>query len=438
MERRTIIIICVAVTVIFAISLTLGLVFGLQDDEDNSGSDKMDNPMLLMLDAMEILMTGGGEYDREYYSELRTCMDTIDPRLGDSQDAAWYGVIDYWNSNGTEEDRWGSYMTKYMEQNATISSFLGMIIYEPCNYASNLAYYKDVTEFCLRRDSEKPMNLPNEYVVALGKAYSALAFGSSFMHGTHTEVGHQQDARCIDVIAYIIHQGCFLALSNVSSIVTDLKNETRPMQAIEIAEDFLSMYLNKPVYEWHDHIDTIDMPNYYLSFAGIISTIASVGLEETTVDALVPILADIFGLSDQYTEFITDQYLPELRKHIQNLNLGPVEKTHFIINSLGAIGKLIYAMVWQEEVLVNSELIDNATFNEMGWEFLPRLNSKINELNSFEYHDLNYQDGINVYPGEGWCNPLIPHSKWHLEAGIGLLDLTYVGDEIYRIFSQLS
>ena len=45
------------------------------------------------------------------------------------------------------------------------------------------------------------------------------------------------------------------------------------------------------------------------------------------------------------------------------------------------------------------------------------------------------QLGINMYPGEKWCNPVIPHAKWHLQTSIALTDLTFLTDEMYRIFS---
>ena len=44
------------------------------------------------------------------------------------------------------------------------------------------------------------------------------------------------------------------------------------------------------------------------------------------------------------------------------------------------------------------------------------------------------QLGNNMYPGEEWCNPIIPHAKWHLETSIALTDFTFLTEELYRIF----
>ena len=38
-----------------------------------------------------------------------------------------------------------------------------------------------------------------------------------------------------------------------------------------------------------------------------------------------------------------------------------------------------------------------------------------------------------IYPGDEWCNPIEPHSKWHVESAVGLLDLVYLTDNLYRV-----
>ena len=48
------------------------------------------------------------------------------------------------------------------------------------------------------------------------------------------------------------------------------------------------------------------------------------------------------------------------------------------------------------------------------------------------------KDGHLIYPGDEWCNPQQPHSKWHLQSGIGLLDLVYLCDNMYQLTSSQS
>ena len=72
--------------------------------------------------------------------------------------------------------------------------------------------------------------------------------------------------------------------------------------------------------------------------------------------------------------------------------------------------------------------------NEVGAAFLPVLNQALNGINSWNYSNANMQLGINMYPGEKWCNPVIPHAKWHLETSIALTDFAFLTEELYRIF----
>ena len=42
-----------------------------------------------------------------------------------------------------------------------------------------------------------------------------------------------------------------------------------------------------------------------------------------------------------------------------------------------------------------------------------------------------------IYPGDEWCNPSqYAHAKWHHESAVGLLDLIYTCDNVYRLTLQ--
>lgn len=66
-----------------------------------------------------------------------------------------------------------------------------MPIYEPCNYASNLAYYRVVTSICAYQD----WGLDRDYQLAMAQAFTALTTGSAFWHGSHTYLGNIADNR---------------------------------------------------------------------------------------------------------------------------------------------------------------------------------------------------------------------------------------------------
>ena len=459
MPKRKYLIAGGVVTVLVIITIVLLAVLLPQSDDDGNSSANIssvappteettteeatteperETPMLDMLDAMQQLMTGEEKFDRDFYDELRECMESFDSRLPAAGDGAWQGMIDYWNSNGTEEDHWGGFDTVYLEQNVTETNLLGMTIYEPCNYASNVAFYHVVTEFCSKRISGEPVSIGEEYIQGFGKAFSTLAMGSAFMHGSHTNLGGQQDTGPIKVIALMIHQSSISAIPNASCVLTDLSETPRKYSGLDLAEEFVKMHLNLPVYEWYDYTDAFEMPNYYLIFSGIFTTVLTMAYDEDIVDKWIPIFSDAFGVPEDDQAFIIEKYLPELRNATSDSEffIDSDERENFMKDAWATVFKLIYAFLWQEEVLTDNPLFLSKPVNKLGMKFLPVLNNFLDEGNSFEYFDLDFQNGVNVYPGDEWCDPVGPHAKWHLESALGLMDLTYLGDEMYRILSD--
>ena len=74
-------------------------------------------------------------------------------------------------------DTWGSclgtgHCHEYHEQNLTVQQFHNIGIYEPCNYASNLAYYRVVTSIC----THQQWSLPAEYQVAMAQAFTGAEY----------------------------------------------------------------------------------------------------------------------------------------------------------------------------------------------------------------------------------------------------------------------
>ena len=83
-----------------------------------------------------------------------------------------------------------------------IIQFLEMAIWEPCNYVSNLAYDRLVVEMC----NQDNWILGTLEVKKIAEAFALVTFGSSFMHGSETLLGGQQDLLSDDLFTYILHQ----------------------------------------------------------------------------------------------------------------------------------------------------------------------------------------------------------------------------------------
>ena len=88
------------------------------------------------------------------------------------------------------------FICRYLERNTTLFPLpegRSLLIFEPCNTASNFAYYHMVTSLARRR--RWVMGRANTR--ALAQTCSALALGSAFFHGSHTRLGSRADNNLI-------------------------------------------------------------------------------------------------------------------------------------------------------------------------------------------------------------------------------------------------
>jgi len=386
-----------------------------------------------MLDAMMQLMEGGGEFNREYLDKLSLCMDSISPDLWAVSNGAWRGMVEYHDMDGVGEDAWGSCLDtghchKYHEQNLTVQEYHSIGIYEPCNYASNLAYYHVVTMICDNTD----WSLPREYTDAMAQAFTSLTVGSAFWHGSHTLLGNIADNRFIDVVSYLAHQASLENL-NVPTSVRELSLTPRSRSGIATAQQLADMLRTESVTTWAEGIGALDTPDYMLTFSGIVCTLLTLQLPAEQVDAIIPPLMDAFSLPEEARTYIFEHYLPEIRLATADVNLGILELYQFQLNTVGTLTKIIYAFLWQEYALTGNDIFLDPEVNILGASAMVSVNKFVDWLTSFPMLDGDIQKGYGTYPGDTWCNPQEPHSKWHVESANGLMDLMMLADSIFKL-----
>ena len=119
-------------------------------------------------------------------------------------------MLKYWEVGGIKDDYWvpcpPTNNQRWFEFNCTLQPGMEMAIWEPCNYVSNLAYDRLVVELC----SQEHWTLSQQAVKRIAEAFAIVTFGSSFLHGSQTNLGRMQDTRSNDLFAYILHQVCVL------------------------------------------------------------------------------------------------------------------------------------------------------------------------------------------------------------------------------------
>lgn len=115
------------------------------------------------LNGMKHLMDGGTQpFDETFYQELVSCFQELDgDSLMDTQDAQWVRFVKYAAKGGNPALKDGAWppcdqyvsgsATPWFEDNCTVQAEGNIPIYEPCNYASNIAYYHAALEVCKKR-----------------------------------------------------------------------------------------------------------------------------------------------------------------------------------------------------------------------------------------------------------------------------------------------
>ena len=195
---------------------------------------------------------------------------------------------DYYLSNGTDKDymnqtdHWGGCVPETNGTRCPVGDYKEFVnnpkggafgshnitMMEPCNYASNVAYYHAATRIC----DYTNFSLDADQQNALKRSFATLAMGSAFWHGSHTYDGYSFDNNMIAVIAYLAHQSSVSYFPS-SPVLTELSLTPRNRTGTQVAEDLVTMFSGKPVDQWAEVLDTADLPHvYFITFAALVST----------------------------------------------------------------------------------------------------------------------------------------------------------------------
>ena len=207
-------------------------------------------------------------------------------------------------------------------------------------------------------------------------------------------------------------------LNSSDPIVTDLsENGTRPFSGVELNGQMTDMFLNVPVRDWGQTILDMDKPNYWRTFAGIITTFFSLTLDDDTADTIIDALADLFNFPEVEYIFLTEKFLPavsflwkqqtkgkgenakkkycfsfiQIRPLMADIELTSLETMQLDANFDSALIKLLYSFLWQEWAIVDSDIWLQPEVNEKGTQLMPVVNAFANVLNNWPEYDQDLQ-----------------------------------------------
>jgi len=406
----------------------------LVSSEYDSPRTSSDGTLLRMLDGMQHLMTGSSRFDRTFYLHIEKCLKTIDPDLIRVQDKAWQGIIDFWNSNGTESDPWGGTPSEYLECNKTVSNVNNMMIYEPCSYTSNIAYFYSLTEICLRLEKGKAFKLPPMYVTAIAKAVSMMPMASSFFHGSNTALGYQQDVSAISAIVYTAHQASVSAVE-YSAALHELSEAPRALGAVQMVETLQDMYGGQPSSRWLQLTEDVQQPRMLLPIAAVALHTLNLNLKPDTTNLVAGLLLNSLGFTPEEKDVLLNSYLPEIQNLITNYTYPKEELRRVRKNSKAVLLKFIHSVLYIENRVQIDLLLFNPVVRLITNQLFPKVTKLINILADYEYFQSNFQKSTDIHPLEDHCNTHFPHSRWHVLSSLSLVDIVYFCDDLHHFFS---
>jgi len=374
-------------------------------------------------------LMGEEEYPEYQWQERIECFDKLSPQMNDIMEKAWEGIIDFWESRGQEGDIWKSCdHNKWFESNCTYQPGLGLAIWEPCNYASNLAYDRLAVEIC----KQHSWTLPKETITKVAQGFAINTVASAFFHGSQTRLGGSQDGMSNNLFAYILHQAALVSVP-YDPVLHDLSYTPRGLSGEEVIDLMLEMYKTKPVQEWYEESQTFDVaPSVQNCFAGIFGFVLRLLFDLETTMSVGGLFMDALGVLPEDKTFFVENYLPRLYNATADVSISNIEKAELLENTSGTALKLLYAFVWQEDTFDLGEILFTPEENAFGAALLPHINSYANNLTTWDLYVPDAQSGTG-YPGSGWCNDLIPHAKWHVQTSASLSDAARLVDEVLRL-----
>jgi len=186
--------------------------------------------------------------------------------LWNVSDRFWEGFVQYGvqgNLNGS--DPWNG-VHGFMEKDPTpfmsandLDTFPAIdpgapdiMIYEPCNSVSNLAFIRTMLEIC-EHDKVGKWSLDNATVTGLVRAFNLLTPGSTLFHASGTEMGLYLDEEGIRLFALLVLQGMLQKLP-YNPILYDLSKSPRNYTGKNATATASRIILNNPLEQWYKKI----------------------------------------------------------------------------------------------------------------------------------------------------------------------------------------
>lgn len=381
-----------------------------------------------MLDAMQSMMTTNGTaFNATTYTLLNNVMLQTDKNLPSSHNAAWQGMINYWNGSAPTTDKWGNQIG-FKESNVTTTNVINMPIFEPCNYAGSVAYYYSMIGIYQQQLSNSTkFRMKPIFLKSLRQAFSSLAFSSAFMHGSRTLLGTHLYQTSLSVIAYILHRAMLYPLPTNSSIIKDISLTPSVRNSTEQARTLQNLYLKQNVSNWNATTKAMKVTSYQNFFLAYLSTASS--FTSANVSANVTAFAQSNKIDASVVTFLNSSYIPAIRKYTANITLSAADKTSLdnLQKTITTILQTLFVQTGRADISASGSFA-----SEFGMELLLKKLNVTQSSSLFQIYNLNstFQVTGGLFPGANWCLQKYPYSAQEVTMATALLNLVYLTDDV--------
>ena len=118
------------------------------------------------------------------------------------------------------------------------------------------------------------------------------------------------------------------------------------MDGVEVSEDLVRMFSEKPVPQWAEFLDNADLPHvYFITFAALIATGVSLVLPWFITQFVISKLCSVL-VPPEAAAFIDDHYLPELHDAVKNIVVDHEDAKELAFKAAGMLVKIGWAFTW--------------------------------------------------------------------------------------------
>ncbi|GMH86702.1 hypothetical protein TL16_g10628 [Triparma laevis f. inornata] len=378
-----------------------------------------------------------------YYATISLSLTTTSIIAARTDEPITRKILNAMQQNSTGSDypfsKWHSYKTCWSKiskefdfnvLDSTDSLFSGFLFWGPTN-----AYYEASLTFCNAK-KYKDFSTPSSTILLLAASFTSLGTGSAFFHGSATQLGNRIDNAPIGQIAITAHQVAVSSLGEnevVSACLPEEEIDDSIVNGTEVIKGFSRIFVDKEIEEWDQAIldlGTQFQNDYKVTFSCIVTTIVRIVLPTRIGTVLLNFLCTIFGFEQYMIDFLFNEYDAELQGLlVDKVNVvSGDDKKLLLKRGLGVLLKIGYAMFWQEELFAGPWLTSTRA-NDIGAFLQPFVNVLADYMTGYE-HPTVVRTGHNIYPDCNRCRKQEPHSKWHEQSSVGLVDLVYLTDDV--------